>query len=304
MSRRLLFLLVFLLIGSVLLFVPLPMPGTYAGRTIENAGHMPLFLVGTLFVIAVLRYDLRFEGAKLYAWAGLIGIGAGFLSEAIQKPLRRDASWEDAFEDAVGVVCALALHAALTRPNRLKLLARGALLAVALACVIVYVTPIVNMTRAYMHRSKHFPVLAKFDANAQLFWIVGYGISREIRDGALDVTFGNDRLPGLSFFEPAPDWSRFKVLLVDVENPDAEVLHLGVRVHDLGRHRGRRFADRFNRNFEIGARERKVLAIPLEEIRHGPRNRLMNMAKISDVTLFMNRPEGARHMRLHGMRLE
>jgi hypothetical protein len=155
-----------------------------------------------------------------------------------------------------------------------------------------------------MHRSKHFPVLAKFDARAQLFWIVGYGIGREIRDGALDVTFEKERLPGLSFFEPAPDWSRFKTLLIDVENPDAEVLHLGVRVHDLGRHRGRQFADRFNRNFEIAARERKVLAIPLEDIRHGPRNRLMNMAKVSDVTLFMSRQEGARHMRLHGMRLE
>ena len=236
--------------------------------------------------------------------AGLIGIGAGFLSEAIQKPLRRDASWGDAFEDAVGVVCALALHAAMMRPNRLKLAARGALVAVALACVVVYLTPIVNMTRAYMHRSKHFPVLAKFDAQAQLFWIVGYGISRDIRDGALDVTFENDRFPGLSFFEPAPDWSRFRTLLIDVENPDAETLHLGVRVHDLGRHRGRRFVDRFNRSFEIPARERKVLAISLEDIRHGPRDRLMNMAKISDVTLFMNEPEGARHMRLHGMRLE
>jgi hypothetical protein len=133
---------------------------------------------------------------------------------------------------------------------------------------------------------------------------VGYGISREIRDGALDVTFETDRFPGVSFFEPAPDWSRFKTLLIEVENPDSETLHLAVRVHDRGRHRGRRFADRFNRNFEIAARERKVLAISLEDIRHGPRNRLMNMAQISDVTLFMNKPEGARHLRLHGMRLE
>ena len=304
MSRRLLLLIAFIIVGSALLFVPLPMPGSYAGRTIENAGHMPLFLFGTLFVIAVLRYDFKLEGKRLYAFAGLIGVAAGFLSEAIQKPLRRDASWEDAFEDVVGVVCALALHAALSRPNRLKVAARGLLLSVALVCLVVYVTPIVNMTRAYMHRSKHFPVLAAFDSQAQLFWIVGYGINREIHDGALDVTFERDRFPGFSFFEPVPDWSRFTTLVIDVENPDAEMLHLGVRVHDFGRHRGRRFIDRFNRHFEIPAGERKVLAISLEDIRRGPRDRLMNMAQISDVTLFMNRQEGARHLRLHQMRLE
>jgi hypothetical protein len=303
-SRRLLLLVLFIIVASALLFVPLPMPGSYAGRTIENAGHMPLFLFGTLFVIAVLRHDFKLAGARLYAIAGLIGVAAGFVSEAIQKPLRRDASWEDAFEDVVGVVCALALHAALSRPNRLKVMARVLLLSVALVCLVVYVTPIVNMTRAYMHRSKHFPVLATFDSRAQLFWIVGYGINREIHDGALDVTFERDRFPGFSFFEPEPDWSRFKTLVIDVENPDAEMLHLGVRVHDAGRHRGRRFIDRFNRNFEIPAGARRVLAISLEDIRRGPRDRLMNMAQISDVTLFMNRQEGARHLRLHQMRLE
>jgi hypothetical protein len=303
-SRRLLFLILFILVASALLFVPLPIPGTYAGRTIENAGHMPLFLFGTLFVIGVLRQDFKLEGARLYAFAGLIGVGAGFLTEVMQMPLRRDASWGDVAEDVVGVVCALALHAALTRPTRLRIAARGLLLLIATACVVMYVTPMVNMARAYMHRSKHFPVLASFDSRAQLFWIVGYGINREIRDGALDVAFERDRFPGFSFFEPAPDWSAFKTLVIDVENPDAEVLHLGVRVHDYGRHRGRRFIDRFNRNVEIAPGERRVLRFPLEEIRRGPRDRLMNLARISDVTLFQSKQEGARHLRLHQMRLE
>src|SRR5690242_8028432 len=74
-----------------------------------------LFLMATLFVLFVLRHDLRIDGARLYVFAGLIGIGAGLLSEAIQKPLRRDASWEDVFADSVGVVCALALFAVFDR---------------------------------------------------------------------------------------------------------------------------------------------------------------------------------------------
>lgn len=304
MSRRLWFLILFVVVASALLFVPLPMPASYAGRTIENAGHMPLFLLGTLFVIGILRHDFKFEGGRLYAFAGLIGAGAGLLSEVIQRPLRRDASWGDVFEDVVGVVCALAIHAAIDRRLRLRGAARGAVVLVALTCLALYVMPIVNMTRAYMHRSKHFPVLASFDSSAQQYWIVGYGVRREIRDEALDVEFESQKFPGFSFFEPEPDWSRFKTLVIDVENPDDEVLYLGVRVHDAGRHRGRRFVDRFNRNFEIAAGERRTLRIPLEDIRRGPRNRLMNMAKISDVTLFQSREAGAKHVRLHQMRLE
>jgi hypothetical protein len=303
-SRRLLILLLFIVVASGLLFVPLPIPQSYAGRTIENAGHTPLFLFGTLFVINILRHDYGLEGARLYVIAGLTCAGAGLLSEVIQMPLRRDASWSDVFEDIVGVVCALALHAAFDRRNRLTGVARGAAVLIALSCLGVYLTPMVNMVRAYLHRNEQFPVLASFDSRVEQFWIVGYGINREIRDGALEVEFESQRWPGLSFFEPIPDWSRYKTLVIDVENPGEEVLHLGIRVHDSGRHRGRRYADRFNRNFDLAAGERKTLEIPLEDIRRGPRNRLMNMTQITDVTLFRSQGSGSRHVRLHLMRLE
>ena len=106
----------------------------------------------------------------------------------------------------------------------------------------------------------------------------------------------------MSFHEPIPDWRRFKTLAIDVENPAAEALGLTVRVHDVGR--GRYFSDRFNRSFSFNAGERRVLRIPLDDVRRAPRNRLMNMAQISDVTVFRSRPEGSARMRLHGMRLE
>jgi hypothetical protein len=158
------------------------------------------------------------------------------------------------------------------------------------------------MTRAYLHRNGQFPVLANFDSGVELFWIVGYGIKREIKGGALDVTFDAEQFPGFSFHEPVPDWRPFKTLLIDVENPDSQVLQLGMRVHDMGH--GRVFIDRFNRHFELAPGERRTLRIDLEEVRHGPKNRLMNMGQISDVTLFHGRAGGSLHMRLYSMRLE
>ena len=98
--------------------MPLPIAPTYAGRTIENAGHTPLFFLVTLgHAVRILRHDRDSRECACTRSPGLIGAGAGFLSEVIQKPLRRDASWEDVFADAVGVVCALARVCAVRAPR-------------------------------------------------------------------------------------------------------------------------------------------------------------------------------------------
>jgi hypothetical protein len=275
---------------------------TYAGRTIENSGHTPLFLIGTLFILSILRQDFRVDGARLYVLGGLIGAGAGVASEIIQRPLRRDASWDDVLADCIGVLLALALYALFDRRRRFGAATRVAVLLIVGGCTAAYVAPIVSMVRAYLHRDGQFPVLASFDSRIELFWIVSYGLRQEIRDGALDVEFDADEYPGISFHEPVPDWRRFRLLVIDAENPGSEVLRYGVRVHDEGH--GREFTDRFNRRLELAPGERRLVRIPLEEIRRGPRNRLMNMTQISDVTLFRSRDSASQRMRLHGMRLE
>ncbi|MEO8064924.1 MAG: hypothetical protein ABI821_19500 [Pseudomonadota bacterium] len=302
MSRRLIFLCAFVLLAAALLFFPLPIPPTYAGRTLENAGHTPLFLIATLSILFVLRHDLRIEGARLYALAGLIGVGAGLLSEIIQKPLRRDASWEDVFADAVGVVCALALCALFDRRAAIGKGTRVAASLIALVCIIMYLEPIVSMARAYLHRNGQFPVLANFSSNTELYWVVGYGVNRDIVRGALDVDFEAENFPGLSLHEPVPDWRGFKTLVIDIENPEAIALDLVVRVHD--RRHGRTFGDRFNRRFDIAATERRVLRIALDDIRRGPRERLMDMGQISDITLFRGGKTGSRRVRIYTVKLE
>jgi VanZ family protein len=301
-TRRLFLLIAFVVVAAALLFVPLPMPETYAGRTIENSGHTPLFLMGTLFILSILRHDFHIEGVRLYVLAGLIGAGAGVMSEVIQIPLQRDAAWDDVFADWIGVVLALALYALFDRRRRPGGVARAVVLLVVAGCLAAYAAPIVSMVRAYLYRDAQFPVLASFKSRIELYWIVRIGLTQELRDGALDVEFLAEGYPGVSFYEPVPDWRRFRRLIVDVENPDSEILHFGVRVHDDA-HRNE-YADRFNRRFDLAPGKRGVFEIPLDDIRHAPRNRLMNMAQISDVSVFRISGPGSRRMRLHNMRLD
>jgi VanZ family protein len=300
--RRSLYLLALLILAGVLLFVQLPIPPTYAGRTIENAGHMPLFFLVTLGVIFVLRDDRRCQGLKLYLFAGLAGVGAGFLSEVIQRPLRRDASWEDVVADAIGALCALAVYAMFERRSGLQRWHRLVALLVAVACVAVWFAPVVTMTRAYLHRNGQFPVLASFHSRIELYWTVSIGVRREIRDGALDVEFVAEDTPGISFHEPVADWRAWKTLVLDVQNPAGEALNLGVRVHD--KQHNRQFNDRFNRRFDLAPGERRTLTISLDDVRNGPRNRRMDMQQISDITLFRGEKTGSRALRVHAMRLE
>jgi hypothetical protein len=289
-------------VAAALLFVPLPIPPTAAGRTIENAGHTPLFMLLTLGVLLILRNDFLMHGGRLYTLAGFIGVAGGFLTEAIQKPLRRDASWEDVIADALGVLMALALFALFDRRPTLSRLVRALSLVVALICMAIYLAPVVRMGSAYVHRDGQFPVLADFRSTHELFWVVGYGVNRDIVRDALDIEFSADDFPGISLHEPVPDWSEFRTLAIDVENPDADALFLMVRVHDRGR--GRHFNDRFNRRFDLAGLERRTIRIPLEDIRNGPRGRLMNMTQISDITLFRGERAGSRHLRIYSLRLE
>jgi VanZ family protein len=301
-SRRLLHLALLFALAGLLLFVPLPIAPTSAGRSIENAGHVPLFFLVTMGVIYILRADERYRGWRLYLVAGAVGIGVGFLTEVLQRPLARDASWDDVGADAVGVVFALAVYALFDRISNLQRWHRLVALGIAVTCLVAYLAPIVTMVRAYLHRAAHFPVIASFDSRVELYWTLSIGVRRRIVDGVLEVDFVADETPGIGFHEPVPDWRGFRWLLIDVENPAEESLRLGVRVHDD--HHNRQFNDRFNRGYDLRAGERKTLRVSLEEVRRGPRHRPMDMAHISNVTLFRGATTGSRRLRVHSIRLE
>lgn len=301
MSRRSIYLVALLFVAGLLLFLPLPVPRTYALRTLEQAGHTPLFFLVTLTALTMLRGRARFTGWRLYLAAGTLGVCLGLLSEVVQRPLSRDASWEDVGADAIGTLLALALHALFDRAAMIRRWHRAVAVVVAIACLSFYLAPIVEMVRAYVHRNGQFPVLANFGSRTELYWTLTIGVRREIVDDALEVEFIAEPFPGLAFHEPVPDWRDWQWLIIDVSNPADEPLALGVRVHD--EFHNWQYNDRYNRQFDLAPRERRVLKISLADIERGPRTRPMDMSKISNVTLFRAANSGSRKLRIHSMRL-
>jgi len=175
-------------------------------------------------------------------------------------------------------------------------------LVTALSCVAYYVTPLVRMSVAYVHRNGQFPVLADFRSPIEAFWTVGYGTNRVLKGDALEVEFVGGPWPGVSLHEPVSDWSAYRTLLIDVENPDTLKLELTVRINDHGH--WQIYSDRFNRHYELGPGERRTLRIDLRDIERAPKSRLMNMRQISNIALFRATPGSARRMRIYTLRLE
>ena len=110
-------------------------PAYLRGRTIENAGHTPLFLLGTLFVLSSCATTSASTDRGCMRWPASSAPAPGLLSEVIQQPLRRDASWEDVFADAVGVVLALALYALFDRRSEFRAARCVAALVSSLGCI-------------------------------------------------------------------------------------------------------------------------------------------------------------------------
>ena len=165
-------------------------------------------------MLFVLRDDPRIRRVCGFTrYAGLIGAGAGFLSEVIQKPLRRDASWEDVVADAVGVVCALAVYAAVRRAaTRLTPLAscrsrwwsRSAASRYTWRRLLGWRAPMCIATPS-------FRCSANFHSRIELYWIVGY--RRQARRSSTTRSRWNscdEVFPGVSFHEPVPDWRQLQ----------------------------------------------------------------------------------------------
>ena len=298
-----LYLIALFVLAGLLLFVPLPIPPTYFGRTIENAGH----------TAAVLPADARrapgpANRPALLRRTSVRARRHGRRGRRIAERSDSEDHWRATppgktwSADALGVVLALAVYAMFERRSPLRRWHRVSAFVIALGCVAIFLVPIVRMARAYVHRNAQFPVLADFHSRMELYWTVGIGVNRFIIDDALAVEFGNEEFPGVSFHEPVPDWRGFKTLLIDVENPDSRPLELVVRVHD--RRHTRAFVDRYNKTFWLEPGERRTLRIALEDILHGPRHRVMDMAHISDITLFKGARGGSPVLHIYTLKLE
>lgn len=281
---------------AVVVFSPDP-GNSCAIRAAHDFAHAPVFGLVCVLMLLWLRVSQRWRAlgvARHYALAIAVACALGLATEIAQAFAARDASWTDLRSDVLGAFAFAGMFAATDR----RIATRRAALAVCilgLAALTWHTVPLALTAADYARRRQEFPVLMNGDSAARNGFLTAIGaemeqgrlpaaFARAAHEQALRVRFVAGEWPGVDIDEPEPNWSAYRTLALDLTNPGDEPLRVVLRVHD--RAHDYRFSDRFNRSFELQPRQRKTLAIALEEIERAPRGRTLDLRRIANLMLF------------------
>jgi hypothetical protein len=309
------------------IFGDLPGEGKYAG-VLQDSCHAPAFAALSIIALTLLaRWAGRPAAAQpasaptartLLMQAATVVLAmllVGVLTECVQGLLGRDAELADVESDVVGSLGATGLWAYLQlRTSRDDATRAGRVIAV-LVCIATFgywVYPLLKCADAYWHRTALLPVLAQFQSQRDLYFLDCGGSKARIvatpgagggaADTALEVDLDRGRWPGITLFEPAPDWRHYHTLAMDLSNPGPNPLPLRVRVNDHAHNA--EFDDRFNDSLLLAPGTRTTLRISLQEIAASPRTRRMDMNRVAAIILFHDGSAPGEVLRLHRIWLE
>jgi hypothetical protein len=108
---------------------------------------------------------------------------------------------------------------------------------------------------------------------------------------ALRVDLLPGRYPGLRMIHPLPDWSRYQRLLIDVQLVDGPPLNIVVKIED--REHNYETEDRFQQVVQLVPGAQRI-DIDLSAVANSPRERRMDMRRISTLSLFTVNLKSAR----------
>ena len=301
-----------ILLAAVIL-VPVPGRARWVGQ-LHDFAHAPIFGCIAVALLLWIRSAMP-EGSSWPRWRSyfVAFTGAatlGVLTEIIQFIAGRDASWIDTRSDVLGAAAFLALFAAFDQAFRSGMRIVLALMGIALLAW--HARPAVETIAAYRHRADLHPTLAEFNGPVDLYFVRARASRVQIGplpapwatapQSALHVVFSEERWPGVDFFEPVPDWTIYRTLVLDLVNPTGVELGVTLRVHDA--HHNNEYADRFNRAFALAPRSRRAIRIPLEEIASAPQGRRMDLKQVADFHLFRSHDSHAHEMYIVAVTLE
>jgi hypothetical protein len=285
-----------------------------------DAGHTPLFAGVALAVLGLLRARGRGPSDPASRWrALLLTVAIGAITEVLQIfQVDRDPSLVDFARDVAGAGALLLLlprnqpapGTEGPRPvRRLGWLAFS-------AGVLLLAASMTNLgltTAAYIARDRAMPVLAAFDGAWWERWFVETqdasvtarakppAVAASLAEPLARLDLKPGTYPGIGIVEPHPDWSGYRRLVITIVSDLDAPLPLTIRVHDVAH--DQRYADRFNRALTVAPGVNRF-AIALDDIRHAPDRREMDMRRIRGVLLFAYQRTRPTRVYLGPIRLE
>ncbi|MDJ0919118.1 MAG: VanZ family protein [Woeseiaceae bacterium] len=298
-------------IAAVLLLViqfGRPSPSGLWMSTLYESMHVLLFGLIALCVVVATPHHWK-RRRRLAFMIGAV-FALSLLSEAAQIPLDRDASLDDLIADWLGAAGFASIAIAFAKSFRMSGAARTALVAGGIAVLAWALLPLAKVSAAYIERNQAVPELVVFDAryNSTFMRTQNVTLTKQSRGSAggvsAHVRLEDGPWPGVILRDLYPDWTDYEALVIELQNPEAILLNLNVRVDDDEHRFGeQRYSDRYNLRFELEPGT-KMLRIPISDIADGPATRKMDVSSIDGVIIFGVRKDAGRTFLIHSIRLE
>jgi hypothetical protein len=280
-------------------------------REVQNTLHTLLFFALALLVLHRLRQHVRpaLTPCSTYMLAGSICLAIAIATELAQSLTGRGFGYLDVLRDLAGIVIAAVLYVLLDRTaagTRLvtRPVIRSLLLLLLVSLLFISCYPLGTLVRDYIGRNKAFPVIMDLRADwADTF--IKLQDALPAPDACSPGMTGLDLLPasypGVSVTEPVPDWRSYRQLVFTLHNASAAPVSLVIRVHD--RLHDQSFSDRYNRTLTVNPGLNRY-TIPVDEIRDGPAERSLELARVAGVILFASDPRHVITVCISSMQLE
>jgi hypothetical protein len=304
---------------AALLLVPRP-----TGLLWENLFNAAHVVVSFVVALAGLRLSRRLLASRFRKpWPhylvslGLVGVIGGGV-EVLQFFVPGTPSLGDLARDLLGggalVLAALSFDRQTISAVDVSRFQRWSLRGAAVLCFGVSLVPMLATAAAAGHRWRIFPILARFDSVWDEHFVAvadgaflsletppaGFANARGKRVARVVFT-ANGTYPKLDLVGPLGDWSTYRLLAFEVYSPATVPTSVVLRIHD----RQHRFEeqDRFNSRLVIRPGE-NTISVRLESVSRAPVGRLMDMAAIASLAVFVSHPREPLTLYFDDFRLE
>lgn len=258
-----------------------PMEGRWM-EALWNLLHLPGFFLLSCLIHSLWPGSIR-TPIRFVLTIGC-GMGLGLATEWTQTFLGRSGNWGDVAFDALGIWLAVIWLCC----GRKSLRGRIGFSALVIVVVIACLWPAWGLDWAEAKMGNSLPHVGGFENwETRLLWRAqGNATSRGGEDG-LRVRVGQGRFGGVSFQPGVQDWSSFRILVVEIENPEG-LFELGIRIDDSNsRTTGIWFSD--SKRIEPGENRVEVSLQKKEG-----EGRTIDFARVSRLALFTGEEEEGR----------
>ena len=152
-------------------------------------------------------------------------------------------------------------------------------------------------------------MIISFDENWSMTFVrfnntalLGKVTNENIEDYKLySIRFDTGEWVGLTIIEPVENWADYRTLSFKVLSKNKNNIKMGLRIHDL--HHNQKYSDRYNHTYIVRPGINEV-EVTLTDVRDSPVKRKMDLSKIAEVELFLEKNNAPLHLALSGFLLK